>query len=318
MLKSGGKKLLNRIIQAIPILCFIVFLIYYYANGDVDFYDETRCTDGYNCFFIGMTNMFLLGGTMIIYTIIFIISLTEYSPKYNVTSYISLFVFLFVVSRLGYNPTKQVERKMAIEQHTFKVEQLNTRSDIEGLREKTKNLKSLGFLTKNHDYYLEALSTIDKAIEQDSTNHILYLDKNQIYLSLASDSKDSEYYRKSIHHLEHSFDVIGNTIFYSEGDVAIHVKETAKKWARQSENEEDILEAISHLEKYEYSLLNRYSQFYEKLYELTAKDIYVDKAISTYKKEISIYMNAKNTREVEKLETKIKELEAKIDTNTDK
>lgn len=275
-------KRINRIIQTIPMVIFTGFVIYFFVNGNVGFHDHSKCETGIIC----LRDAFIficVAATIIVYSIIFLFSCFFYSPKYSYVSFIFLILFIYNISDLQLNPSTATKRIDAIEYQTNRVKQFNMRTDPKGLNEKCRSLTGLAHMTKNIDYYFDAISSIDTAIKQDNCNYKLFKLKSDIYIKLAKFSNNSVYYTKAIQNLENFLISIDGIYLYSGLIKIIHkdIYEIYIEWAKQSENEEEILKAIAHLKKGDLKKY-KYKPLYSKLYKLTSNQTYLHKELELY------------------------------------
>lgn len=266
-------------------LLFIGFAIYFFGNGNVDIYHCPHCK-GWEGFGESITRMMILAGTIAIYSIIYLFSLRKYSSKYSIASCISVLLFLFGISDMKHNTSMKNIHKQNIADQKSRIQDLSLNPGLYSLKETSKSLAKLGDYTEKPDYYHQAITKINQAIEQDKWNYELYKSKSEIYEDLATLTDDINYYKNSINSLVEFYELIQERDAYKRIKIKV-LKDIDKiyvKWSMESENLEDLLMIMAYLEKGESKPSYDKAKLYEKLFEFTADSSYLYKAIKGFTK----------------------------------
>jgi len=204
----------HRIIQAFPIFIFFFFVLFY-LKGNIDIYDKSTsgCT-GLTCAFVGIVEILTVIGTILAYSLIYLISLIKYSPKFSVVSGISILLFLFGISNIAWIPSHAKRYEITSDSYKSELELYDKIPGSFSILKKSEILSALADHTKDSNYHYQALGSLSKAIELDHCNYKLYKAKSDILLKLAKQTEHCEFYKYSITTLETYLKEIKEDRFY--------------------------------------------------------------------------------------------------------
>jgi len=258
MKNPNANRNFNRIVQAFPMMVFSIFTIYFFVNGNVGF---CRTCKGLESLGTEILLMALVGGTIIIYTLVYFFSLFFYSPKFNYAAAFFLFVFILGTLNLEIRPSKAEVRKMTIEMHQANIESLDTQikenpNNYRLIKKKSSALTQLGYLNSDSTFYISAIQELENFQKRNSNYPRINKEISDLYNKLAWQTKNYQYNLSAI-------DVIKkeNTIrpdsFYSYKDCG---------------------------------------SIYEKIYDLTNNTNYLYQAIKEYESMESIFHSKIETK----------------------